>query len=445
MMDALSPVLLPVITLYMFVVPSLLVPMRLPHRPNFERRIAVGLALMLVFFFVWQPAVDLGTQRVIPVRDFIAMAVFFAVVLAMMMLLILLCFEVSILTACYCAAVAYTVQNLGASIAELFNLITQSYATIGQFQVMIRMALACTVAFALYYYLIIRRFPREATLVEPGHGVIVLFLVVILVSIVFDMGVKRLPGLKLDMSYLLLFRVTQIVMVASILMLEYVLLFSRSMQIQAAMTERLMHDREAQYELSRDTIEAVNIKMHDIRHQIRHIESGAGDERIIDKSVLDDIAREVNIYDSHVKTGNKALDTILTEKTLLGEREHISLACIVDGEALSFMSDADLYALFGNAIENAFEAVRILKDTERRNISLLVRRVANMASIHIENYYDGRLLLDAEGKPITSKGDTENHGYGIKSMRQICERYGGTLSFDATGHTFSVNMLIPIP
>lgn len=444
-MDALIPVLFPVVTLYMFAVPSLLVPMRLPHRANFERRIAFGLVIMLVFFFVWQPGVDLGTQRVIPVEDFVSMAAFFAVTLAIMMLFVLLCFDVSILGACYCATVAYTVQNLGASTAELFNLITRDYLTIGQLHIMMRMAFACTIAYVLYYYLIVRRFPPEATIAEPKRTVFILFFVVILVSIVFDMGVKRLPGLKLDMSYLLLFRVTQIVMVAAILVLEYELLYSRSMQIQAAATERLMHDREAQYELSRDTIEAINIKMHDIRHQIRHLETEAGEQRFIDKSVLDDIAREVNLYDSRVKTGNEALDIILTEKTLLGEREHISLACIVDGEALSFMSDADLYALFGNAIENAFEAVRILNDTERRNISLLVRRVANMASIHIENYFDGRLLLDSDGKPVTSKGDTENHGFGIKSMRQICERYGGTLSLDASDSTFSVNMLIPIP
>ena len=234
-------------------------------------------------------------------------------------------------------------------------------------------------------------------------------------------------------------------MAITILALEFELLYSSSMKIQNATIERLMRDRERQYELSRDTIDAINMKMHDIRHQIRHLEDGSEGTAVLDKEVLRDIAREVNVYDTHVTTGNDALDTILTETTLLGEREQISLASIVDGEALAFISPTDLYVLFGNALENAFEAVRKLDDPEKRNISLLVRRVANMASIHIENYFSGEIVYDTYGKIMSSKMNREEHGYGVRSMRQIVEKYGGTMTLSAEGQTFSVNMLIPIP
>jgi len=91
------------------------------------------------------------------------------------------------------------------------------------------------------------------------------------------------------------------------------------------------------------------------------------------------------VCDSTVKTGNDALDTILTEKSLLGEREGIDLSCIADGKALSFMNPAEIYSLFGNAIENAMDAVTQLEDPEQRVVSLAVRRVAGMVSIHMEN------------------------------------------------------------
>ena len=435
---------MPLISLAMFATPALLVSCGFPRRANFEARVVLGIVVMLVFLAVFNPDMDNMSQESIPVSEFVSTAAFFAITLALMMLLVFFCFDVSLMSACYCAVVAYTIENLGASLAELIDLILIPEGFPEVVPYMLLMLAMCLVVYAVYYLVVVRNDPHTSP-AEPGAIAFVLFFTVILVSIVFDLAVKRLPALGLNHGYIVLFRVTQIVMCASILALEYEVLYTRTIRIQAATTERLLRDREAQYELSRDTIDAINIKMHDIRHQIRHLEDGSEGTTVLDREVLREIARGVNVYDSTVKTGNDALDTILTEKTLLGEREHISLACIVDGEALSFMSDADLYALFGNAIENAFEAVRILKDTERRNISLLVRRVANMASIHIENYYDGRLLLDSDGKPVTSKGDTENHGYGIKSMRQICERYGGTLSFDASGNTFSVNMLIPIP
>ena len=433
------------VTLFMFATPALLVPMRLPQRDGFGLRALVGACATLVLFNVWTPAVDLASSEVIPVSDFVSMAAFFAVILTLMMLYVLFCYRISPLVACYCAVVAYSVQNLGASLIELFNLVTLHGESLPQLPMLLRMAFGCALMYALYYYLITKRFPRNASLAEPDGTVFALFLTVILVSIVFDMGVKRLPGIGIDMSYVLLFRVTQIVMVIAIIVLEYELLYSRNMQVQAATNERLMRDREAQYELSRDTIDAINIKMHDIRHQIRHLEDGSEGTTVLDKDVLRDIAREVSIYDATVKTGNDALDTILTEKSLLGSREGISLACIADGGALSFMAPSDLYALFGNAIENAFDAVRSLRDPERRNISLLVRRVANFASIHIENYYGGRVRFDEEGRPITSKGDAGDHGLGTRSMQMICESYGGTLSFEVDGTTFAVNMLIPIP
>lgn len=444
-MDTVEAILVPLITLAMFATPALLVSAPFPRRNHFEIRVAACLAVMLAIFIFWQPVVDLSTSENIPVGDFVSMAVFFAATLANMMLVILVCYRVSALTACYAATIAYTVQNLGSSISELVALLADASVAPGRLFMMLRMSIFCLIAFALYYLFITKRISREASLQVPGKRVFALFLTVILVSIVFDMGVKRLPGLGIDMSYLILFRITQIVMVFTILALEFELLYSSSMKVQNATIERLMRDREAQYELSRDTIDAINMKMHDIRHQIRHLEDGSEGTAVLDKGVLQDIAREVNVYDTHVTTGNDALDTILTEKTLLGEREQISLASIVDGEALAFMSPTDLYVLFGNALENAFEAVRKLDDPEKRNISLLVRRVANMASIHMENYFAGEIVYDAYGNIMSSKMNPEEHGYGVRSMRQIVEKYGGTMTLSAEGQTFSVNMLIPIP
>jgi len=444
-MDTVEAILVPLITLAMFATPALLVSAPFPRRNHFEVRVAACLAVMLAIFVFWQPAVDLSTSEYIPVGDFVFMAVFFAATLANMMLVILICHRVSAMTACYATTIAYTVQNLGSGVSELVALLADTSVAPGRLFMMLRMSIFCLIAFALYYLFITKRISREAPLQVPGKRVFALFLTVILVSIVFDMGVKRLPGLGIDMSYLILFRITQIVMVFTILALEFELLYSSSMKVQNATIERLMRDREAQYELSRDTIDAINMKMHDIRHQIRHLEDGSEGTAVLDKGVLQDIAREVNVYDTHVTTGNDALDTILTEKTLLGEREQISLASIVDGEALAFMSPTDLYVLFGNALENAFEAVRKLDDPEKRNISLLVRRVANMASIHMENYFAGEIVYDAYGNIMSSKMNREEHGYGVRSMRQIVEKYGGTMTLSAEGQTFSINILIPIP
>ena len=151
------------------------------------------------------------------------------------------------------------------------------------------------------------------------------------------------------------------------------------------------------------------------------------------------------MYDSKVRTGNDALDTILTEKSLLCESRNITLTCVANGAALAFMAPADLYALFGNALDNAIEAVERLGDATRRSISLIVRRRAGTVTVHVENYYDPTASAKSfKGDvPTSTKGDPLNHGFGTRSMKAIVERYGGTLTFSANGTTFCVDAVIP--
>ena len=120
-----------------------------------------------------------------------------------------------------------------------------------------------------------------------------------------------------------------------------------------------------------------------------------------------------------------------------------SSKCIADGAALDFMSAADIYAFFGNALDNAIEATRQLGSPERRSISLVVRSVAGVVSIHVENPFDGALLRDENGAIATSKGDRANHGFGLLSMRRTIERYGGTLATLAQDGVFHVNAMLP--
>ena len=73
----------------------------------------------------------------------------------------------------------------------------------------------------------------------------------------------------------------------------------------------------------------------------------------------------MQIYSAIVRTGNEILDTILTEKSLICENSGIHISCVADGSLLAFMNPVDLYTLFGNALDNAIEAVRKLESKEK--------------------------------------------------------------------------------
>ena len=162
----------------------------------------------------------------------------------------------------------------------------------------------------------------------------------------------------------------------------------------------------------------------------------------IDGDSMDEMLEAVNIYDASMHTGNDALDVILSDKALHCEKHGIQFGAIVDGAACSFLPPMDLYALFGNILDNAIEAVNQLDRREKAVINLNVHTEGKLLLIHCENYFNGTLQF-ADGLPLSTKGEDAYHGFGVKSIRYIVEKYGGTLCIEQKGDTFAVNILFP--
>lgn len=149
------------------------------------------------------------------------------------------------------------------------------------------------------------------------------------------------------------------------------------------------------------------------------------------------------IYNSvvNVKTGNDVLDVILTEKSLLCEKKHITLTCMVHAENLAFMDKMDVYSLFGNALSNAIECVSNIEDVKKRCISVNVQTMNQILSIHIENFCMEELVFE-NGFPVTKK-NKDYHGFGMKSM-YITRKYDGVMSTFVSDGRFYLDFAIPI-
>ena len=197
-----------------------------------------------------------------------------------------------------------------------------------------------------------------------------------------------------------------------------------------------MHMQSEQYRASKENVELINIKCHDMKHQI----SMLGDR--IDPAALKEIKDVIAIYDESIKTGNEVLDVFLAEKSLLCKKENIRLECDADGKSLEFMNPPDLYSLFGNALDNSIDAVRKLEDDDRA-VEVSVKRRMNMVAIHIENRYSGELRFDGE-LPVTTKNDDKYHGYGMRSIRMIVDKYHGNMSIFASDGTFALDIILPL-
>ena len=213
------------------------------------------------------------------------------------------------------------------------------------------------------------------------------------------------------------------------------------MRFEKDTLRNIMDMQYKNYKLSKESIDIVNQKYHDLKHQINLLKSGADSEKA--GEYLEQMEREIKIYETQNKTGNKVLDTILTSKSMHCQRHGIELKFMGEGQLLNFMEDMDISALFGNMLDNAIESVVKIKDRQKRLISLHVIQDKQFIRIRTENYCEENVQFQ-DGIPITTKKDKRFHGYGMKSMKKIVEKYDGSVMAGKTDNWFELKILIPM-
>jgi len=238
------------------------------------------------------------------------------------------------------------------------------------------------------------------------------------------------------------YRILVGVCAATILYLQNDIEKRQQAQQELEVLNQMWHHQQDQYRLSKENIEIINRKCHDLKHQMAALRT-IQDKAEIDRQVTE-MERAVMIYDSVIRTGNSVLDVVLTEKSLYCDAHQINMTCLVDGKLLEFIDTVDLYAIFGNALDNAIESVMQQKDKQKRVIQVASYEEQGMLLIRFRNYCDNAPQL-VDGLPVTGKDDKQYHGFGLKSIRHTAETYGGGISVQTGSNFFSLQILIPIP
>lgn len=203
-------------------------------------------------------------------------------------------------------------------------------------------------------------------------------------------------------------------------------------------TKKMLHKEKEHYEHEKAVIDLMNIKSHDLKHQLMNAKTNLSEENI------EELGKIVSSYDLFANTGNEAIDVILTEKEMLCQKNNIRFTAMIDGSKFSFIKESDLYSLLGNILDNAIEAVSKLPNEEDRVISISSEERGNFLILHEENLFDGNVIFN-NGQLETTKGDKRYHGYGTKSVKFITEKYGGLASFKMKDRRFIIDLLFIRP
>ena len=212
------------------------------------------------------------------------------------------------------------------------------------------------------------------------------------------------------------------------------------LQYERDLTNQLLRQKSEQYEFTKENIEFIQRKCHDLKRQLRALELAGEDER---REVLEETRRAAEFYDATIHTGHEVIDILLTEKNLLCANRGIRLSCAVSVREIGQIGTVDLYTMLSNALDNAIESAEQLDESGMKTIRFSMAERGKMLCIEVENYYAGTVEMRG-GLPVTSKADTMNHGIGVKSIRTLAQQYGGDIDISLDEQIFLLQIVIPL-
>lgn len=348
------------------------------------------------------------------------------------------CYSVNLAEILFAGVCGYATQHIAFALITIIQTLTGLSLSVVPDFIFVRVLPYVTVSL-LIYFCVIRRYEGRGELKNRDIRMILLALAilftVVIISVLVDHAMFRGNSSLLQNVFC---KVYAIVCSLLAIFIAYYMSVQNRILHENEMMESLLHNMGEQQKLSRETINIINLKCHDLKYRISKIPRI---ENVDDQQeYINDVKGALEIYDNIYQTGNDALDLVLTEKGLLCNEYNIKLSCMVDGSILGFISTTDVYALFGNLLDNAIECVVKEPDEEKRIISISVSQRNHGNYIHVENYCGEKVVFE-DGLPLTTKKETAYHGFGVRSIKYIVEKYRGTLLMREEKKRFYVDII----
>ncbi len=338
------------------------------------------------------------------------------------------CYCLKPLSALYWGTAGLTLQHFGYCITSTIGIVIPRFYLSFPLLVSSFLFLLC-----LEFFFITRKMGRDFELRDN-------YMVLTIVSLLAIASTIFLNSYRINHNngreFLIITYLYSIICCILALALQLDLFQESKMEREVSILEQIIANDKQHYDDSLKNMELLNMYCHDLKYFLRRNANEIG-------SYQQQAEKFLSAFDAEIATCNHALDVILTEKSLYCVNHNISFTCMADGQLLNWLETSDLYALFGNLLSNAIEAVTPIENPDQRLISLTVRRRNQFAHILVENYYQGNLSF-SNGLPSSTKEEKHLHGYGLKSIRYIVEKYRGNLTISADAGIFHVNILFPL-
>lgn len=210
-----------------------------------------------------------------------------------------------------------------------------------------------------------------------------------------------------------------------------------SANIRLKVIERLAEQNEENYKVLKNNEDELRVLRHDMKNHIMVLNEHIKNNNIeAAEKHLEGIEKTMKNISSVVYTSNPAIDAALNIGGRKAQAECVryDVQVQIDGEV--HIDSADICKLLNNAIDNAIEAA-IQCDNGYIFAELGISN--DEMRIHIENSTN---MKENKSFFITTKEDKKNHGYGMKSMKDVVKKYKGLIKYNVSQGVFYLDIIL---
>lgn len=239
--------------------------------------------------------------------------------------------------------------------------------------------------------------------------------------------INRVPVILVILSYLLLMHILKSVREKQLLEHEKKILVLRL----EAFTHQIDEMKKAEQQ--------TRLYRHDMRHHLALIHAYLA-EGSIDRlqQYLRNTEKDISAITPARYSENITANLILSSFADKAKSAGIDLIVQSNLPETLHISDAELCALLSNCLENAVNATAEIHDTTNKKINCICNLLEDKLLLYVQNPHLGEVVLES-GKPTTGRN---GHGFGVKSIVSIVEKYNGVYSFEGKGGVFTVRLVL---
>jgi len=166
---------------------------------------------------------------------------------------------------------------------------------------------------------------------------------------------------------------------------------------------------------------------HDVRAHItalqKYLDEGNTEKM---QEYLACMQKQVDIDQTKKYTCNMAADAVINDQTKVMQDKNIKFQYEGCPKIREEISDYDLCTIFYNLLKNAVEGCEKV-EADEKGVDVKVSNSGEQLLIRVEN---DTIMKDKiiDGDMFTTKKDIKNHGFGMKSVRAVVNKYNGFYS-----------------